>query len=80
MASPLYTQEQLEIALLKRESSETSRTLVRIETQLHDIEGAFDMRLDQMDKKIDAHFKWILGVIGTVAFTTITTLVQHWFK
>ena len=69
MSTPLYTQEQLDIALLKQQSGTTTQTLTRIESELI-----------SMDKKIDGQFKWILSVMGAVVLTVGTAVIQHWIK
>lgn len=68
MSAKLYTQEQLDIELLKKESSVTSQTLNRIENELIAI-----------DKKTDSNFLWLItfmisGFVGTLG------LMAHGFK
>lgn len=53
MSSPLYTQEQFDIAILKEQTSGFKNSLDRI-----------DSELKSMDKKIDSNFKWLLLAIA----------------
>jgi hypothetical protein len=76
MPAQLYTQEQLEIALLKESSSVTAQSLGRIEHRLDKV----DEEIKDLDKKIDSHFKWQLSVIGAVGITLLGSIVQHWLK
>jgi len=68
MSTPLYTQEQLDIELLKQSKDQVGQTLARIESELM-----------QMDKKIEANFRWILTVIGTVGIGMLGVMA-HGFK
>lgn len=76
MSAQLYTQEQLDIALMKKESSATTQTLNRIERRLDKV----DDEISAVDRKIDAQFKWILGIMGTVILTFFAAIIQHWLK
>jgi archaellum component FlaC len=67
---------QLDIALIKKESSATTQTLNRIERRLDKV----DDEINAVDRKIDAQFKWILGIMGTVILTFFAAIIQHWLK
>jgi hypothetical protein len=64
----MYTQDQLNIELLKQGQGQVSQTLNRIETELL-----------QMDRKIEANFRWVLTVMGTVGIG-ILGIMAHGFK
>lgn len=76
MSAQLYTQEQLDIELLKKETSTTALTLGRIERRLDKV----DDEITAVDRKIDTQFKWILGIMGAVVLTFFAAIIQHWFK
>ncbi len=56
----MYTQDQLDIELLKQSQGQVGQALIRIESELL-----------QMDKKIDSNFRWLLtimaGMLGVMA-------------
>lgn len=67
-AERIYTQEQLEIALIKQQSGSMAQTLNRIENELIAI-----------DKKTDSNFLWLItfmisGFVGTLG------LMAHGFR
>ena len=74
----IYTQEQLDIALLKNNQSNISKTLDRIESN-------FNSRLDKIDQKVDSHFHWMLGLIIGMYAMGVTGLIgalghaYNWF-
>jgi hypothetical protein len=59
----LYTQEQLDICLLKQRNDEFSRSINRIDNHLNKIEG---------------NQKWLLSLMGT-GFVTLVGLMAHGF-
>ena len=63
-----YTQEQLEIALLKQSQSELFRAMERI-----------DKDLKEGFKRVESHQKWILGLMGS-GFFGLLGLMAHGFK
>ncbi len=65
MSAALYTQEQLDIELLKNEQSTISKTLDRI-----------DGRLDKIDQKVDSHFHWTLALIFGMYAMGLTGLIS----
>jgi len=66
--SELYTQEQMDIALLKNTNDEFHRSNERIEKHLEKIEN-----------NMNANMKWLLGLMGT-GFIGILSLMAHGFK
>lgn len=68
MSELIYTQEQLDIELLKQSKDTVGQTLVRIENELL-----------QMDKKIESNFRWVLTVMGTVGIGMLGVMA-HGFK
>ncbi len=77
MSTQLYTQEQLDIELLKQQSGTMTQTLVRIENELI-----------SMDKKIDSNFTWLLSnfkwllsfmISGFVGILGLMAHGFHWF-
>ena len=48
----MYTQEQMDIAILKNNQGNLSKMLERIEG-----------RFDKLEQKVDSHFHWTLGWI-----------------
>lgn len=80
MSANLYTQEQLDIALVKQQSETMTQTLNRIECKLDKLETKMDSELTSIDKKVDSHFKWILGIIGAVGLAILAATLPHWFK
>lgn len=68
MSTPLYTQEQLDIELLKQSRDQVGQTLGRIETELL-----------QMDKKIESSFRWLLTIMGTFGVGMLGVM-SHGFK
>jgi hypothetical protein len=62
--SKLYTQEQLDIALLKNTNDEFHRSLNRIDSHLD---------------KIESNMKWLFGLMGT-GFLGLLSLIAHGFK
>jgi hypothetical protein len=69
MSAQLYTQEQLDIELLKQQSGTTTQTLNRIETELN-----------AMDKKIDSNFKWLLSLLISELAASLGLMAHgfHW--
>lgn len=74
MSEATYTQEQMDIALMKKDQGMISKTLDRI-----------DARLDRMEQKVDSHFHWTLGLIFgmyAMGLTGLITAMGHsygWF-
>lgn len=66
--SQMYTQEQLEIELLKNNQSALMKSLERIETSINS-------RLDKLDQKVDSHFHWTLGLIFGMYAMGLTGLI-----
>ena len=64
MSTAIYTQEQLDIELLKYRNSNIERTLERI-----------DSRLDNLEQKVDSHFHWTLGLIFGMYAMGLTGLI-----
>ena len=64
MSTPLYTQEQMDVALIKKDQSIISKTLERI-----------DSRLDRLESKVDSHFHWTMGLIFGVYAMGLTGLI-----
>lgn len=62
--SVTYTQEQLDIALLKNDQSTISKTLDRIES-----------RLNSLEQKVDSHYHWMIGCIIGLYGLAITGLI-----
>ena len=54
--SHMYTQEQLDIALLNNNQTEIRRALDRIE-----------LRLDKIEQKVDHKFYWLIGAMVSLA-------------
>ena len=79
-AERTYTEDQLQIELLKKESSTTNQTLNRIENRLDKLETKMDGELNSIEKKIDSQFKWILSIMGGVVLTFVAAVLQHWIK
>lgn len=52
MSEAVYTQEQMDVALMKKDMGSISKTLERM-----------DSRLDRLEQKVDSHFHWTLGLI-----------------
>jgi uncharacterized membrane-anchored protein YhcB (DUF1043 family) len=59
-----YSQEQMDIALMKKDQSIIQKTLERIE-----------QRLDKLDQKVDSHFHWTLGLIFGMYAMGLTGLI-----
>ena len=38
--------------------------------------SGIDTRLDKLEKKVDTHFRWMLGLWGTTMLTIVVTSVQ----
>ena len=70
----MYTQDQMDIAILKNEQGMISKTLDRI-----------DSRLDRLESKVDSHFHWTLGLIFGMYAMGLTGLIgalghaYNWF-
>lgn len=64
----MYTKEQLDIELLKQSRDQVGQTLGRIESELL-----------QMDRKIEANFRWVLTIMGTVGIGLLGVM-SHGFK
>lgn len=64
MSEALYTQEQMDIALMKNNQGTISKTLERM-----------DSRLDRMEAKVDSHFHWTLGLTLGMYAMVITGLI-----
>jgi hypothetical protein len=72
MSEVTYTQEQMDIAIIKNEQGMISKTLDRI-----------DSRLDRLESKLDSNFHWTL-IFGMYAMglTGLTAALCHaygWF-
>lgn len=52
MSEAIYTQEQLDIAILKNNQNNIAKTLEKIE-------GHFD----KLEQKVDSHFHWMMGLM-----------------
>jgi len=63
-----YSQEQLDIELLKQSRDQIGATLGRIESELL-----------QMDRKIEGNFRWVLTIMGTVGIGMLGVMA-HGFK
>lgn len=48
----IYTQEQLDLELMKNNQSNLSKTLERIESTFH-----------RLEQKVDSHFHWTVGLM-----------------
>lgn len=70
-----YTQEQLEIELLKQKNEEIFRVLERIDLS---VTRNFD-RIDKSIESIEANQKWLLSLMGA-GFIGILGLISHGFK
>ena len=74
----IYTQEQMDIALLKNNQSSFMQSLERIENSIN-------TRLDRLDQKVDSHFHWTLGLIFGIYALALPTLIgalghaYNWF-
>lgn len=74
----MYTQDQLDIALLKNNQSSFMKSLERIENSI-------TSRLDKLDQKVDSHFHWTLGLIFGMYAMGLTGLIgalghaYNWF-
>lgn len=75
----MYTQEQLDIALLKQESSTTSVALSRIENELISIDSKIESKIEKIDSKIESNFKWQLSFMIS-GFVGVLGLMAHGFK
>lgn len=62
--SPIYTQEELEIALLKNNQNHVFKILERL-----------DGRFDRLEQKFDSHFHWTLGLIFGMYAMGLTGLI-----
>lgn len=60
----MYTQEQLDLELMKNNQSNLSKTLERIE-------HAFQ----RLEQKVDSHFHWTLGLIFGMYAMGVTGLI-----
>ncbi len=67
-AAQMYTQEQMDIALLKNNQSGFMQSLGRIENSIN-------TRLDRLDQKVDSHFHWTLGLIFGLYGIVVTGLI-----
>ena len=74
MSAQLYTQDQLDIALLKQKNDSFGQSLERIFTKLDSI----DSRIDNLNSALDSKINWIVGVSGT-GFITLLGLIAHGF-
>lgn len=69
-----YTQEQLELELLKHKNSTFEKILDRLEE-----------RIEKLDSKIDSHFHWMVGLMFGIYAMGITGLfgalgkAYNWF-
>lgn len=64
----MYTQDQMDIAILKHNQSSLMQSLERIENSIN-------TRLDRLDQKVDSHFHWTLGLIFGLYAMALTGLV-----
>lgn len=64
MSSALYTQEQMDLALIKNDQGTIAKTLEKI-----------DFRLDRLEQKVDSHFHWTMGLIFGVYALGLTGLI-----
>jgi len=66
-----YTQEQLDIALLRNTNEGILLCLQNI-----------DKRIDRLDDKIDSHFKWTMGTmlsLNAIVITSLLAVIGHTF-
>lgn len=64
MKDMVYTQDQLDIALLKSDNGHIAQILQRIEN-----------RFDRIEQKVDSHFHWMLGLIFGMYAMGLTGLI-----
>lgn len=64
----LYTQDQMDLALLKNNQSGFMQSLERIENSIN-------TRLDRIDQKVDSHFHWTLGLIFGIYALALPALI-----
>lgn len=65
---PMYTQDQMDITILKNNQNGFIKSLERIE-------GSINSRLDRIEQKVDSHFHWTLGLIFGVYALCVSGLV-----
>lgn len=65
MSEKFYTQEQLDIALLKNTNEGILETLKR-----------FDIRFDELEQKIESNFHWTLGLMVGIYAISISGLLS----
>lgn len=78
MSDVVYTQDQMDIAILKNNQTGLMKSLERIESSI-------TTRLDKLDQKVDSHFHWTLGLIFGIYALALPTLIgalghaYNWF-
>lgn len=78
MSDVVYTQDQLDMAILKNNQNGFMQSLERIENSIN-------TRLDRLDQKVDSHFHWTLGLIFGIYALALPTLIgalghaYNWF-
>lgn len=63
MSQAIYTQEQLDIAILKNNQSTISKTLEKIEHRFDRLEQKVDAQSTKLEQKVDSHFHWMVGLM-----------------
>jgi CII-binding regulator of phage lambda lysogenization HflD len=62
---------------IDRRFDQVDRQFEQIERRFEQVERRFDQvdrRIDRLEEKMDSQFKWVIGCIGGLSLTTITTL------
>lgn len=63
MAAPLYTQEQLDIALIKNTQEGIVRSLTDMKSEIHVMRADMRDELYSMHSDIKSHGHWSIGLI-----------------
>lgn len=75
-----YTQEQLDIALLKQKNDDIYKVLDRFDISLDRFDKSCERNFDRIDKtidRIDGKLNWVItALIGSVFFPVLL----HWLK
>lgn len=75
MSAAMYTQEQMDIALLKQEQGNISQSIFGMDKRMDGIER----KLDHLESEMKANFFWLLGLYG-LGFMTLLGFMAHGFK
>lgn len=73
--SVTYTQEQMDIAILKNNQNDFIQSMKRIESNINRIESNINNKFDRLEQKVDSNFHCTLGLIFGIYAMGLTGLI-----